>query len=499
MKNIFVFVIFILLGVSVNAQDITDALRFSSQKVHGTARYTAMGGAFGALGGDISAISINPASSAVFINNKFSGSLDLNATDSDSFYGGGFNATSESDFDLNQIGAVFVFESNNVNALFNKLSLGFTYNRTNAFDDQLRFQGNNSQSVSDFFLGNAQGIPLDLLTPRSGESVADLYQFLGEQEGFGPQQAFLGYESFLINAVNPSDLDNTSYVSNVNGVNFTQNYYQTTFGNSGKYTLNGGGMIGDNIHLGLNVNIHYLDYARNTFYDEFNSASTGITDVFFDNELRTRGSGISFQLGGIAKLTQSWRLGLTYDSPTWMEISDELFQRLETVNASGDVALIDTGVLNVYPDYQFKTPGRLSVSTAYVFGGSGLISFDYSYKDFSAMEFSSEGFTNQNQDISGLMTTASTFNVGGEYRLQNTTFRAGYFLQQSPYINKDFLGDTTGYSFGLGYAFGNTTLDFSYQRVEQDRQNILYFTGFNQEARVQSIFNNYMLTLSFNL
>lgn len=497
MKTILVFVMFI--GISVNAQDITDALRFSSQTVNGTARYTAMGGAFGALGGDMSAIQINPASSAVFVNNKFSGSLDLSTVNNDSFYNAGVNATSDSDFDMNQIGTVFVFTSYNSDALFDKLSVGFTYNRTNNFDDQLRFQGNNNQSISNFFLSNAQGVSLDLLTPRPDESVADLYQFLGEEEGYGFQQAFLGYESFMIDAVNPSDLDNTSYVSNVNGSNFAQNYFQRSFGNSDKYTINGGAMIGNNIHLGLNLNIHYLDYARNTFFNEFNSSSSGITEVYFDNELRTRGTGVSFQVGGIAKLTSSWRLGVTYDSPTWMQISDELLQRLETVNASGDVAVVNPGVINIYPDYEFKTPGRLSLSTAYVFGGSGLISFDYSYKDFSAMEFTSQGFDIQNQDISSLVTAASTFNVGGEYRFQNTSLRAGYFIQESPYQNKDFLDDTVGYSLGIGYSFGNTSLDFSYQRTEQNRQDILYSTGLDQEAQVEAVFNNYMLTLSFNL
>ena len=494
-------VLFMLLSFSIMAQDITDALRFSTQEVNGTARYTAMGGAFGALGGDISAININPASSAVFLTNKFSGSVDFTSINNDSFYGNNsiLSSTSETDFDLNQIGAVFVFETNNENAVFDKLTLGFSYNRTNTFDDELRFQGNNSESISDYFLNRAQGVPLDLLTPRSGESVAELYQFLGEDEGFGAQQAFLGYEAFLINAEDPLDSQNTSYLSNVFGNNFSQNYFEQTRGNSGKYTLNGGGQIGDRIHLGVNFNIHFLDYRRLTRLDEFNSESTGINDIFFDNELRTRGSGISLQVGGIFKVTEGWRLGFTYDTPTWMNISDELSQRLETLSARQDVAIVDPNVINIYPDYNFKTPGRVSLSTAYVFGVSGLLSFDYSYKDFSAMEFTSDGFDIQNQDITNLLTGAATYNFGGEYRILNTSLRAGYFLQESPYNNEALLDDTVGYSFGLGFSLGNTTLDLSYQRMEQDRQNILYQTDFSQEAQVQSVFNNYMLTLTFNL
>ena len=50
------------------AQDVTDAVRYSIDEIQGTARFRAMSGAFGALGGDMSAVNINPAGSAIFNN-----------------------------------------------------------------------------------------------------------------------------------------------------------------------------------------------------------------------------------------------------------------------------------------------------------------------------------------------------------------------------------------------------------------------------------------------
>ena len=44
----------------------------------GSARFQSMGGAFGALGGDLSAININPAGSAVFIDNQYELSFSNN-------------------------------------------------------------------------------------------------------------------------------------------------------------------------------------------------------------------------------------------------------------------------------------------------------------------------------------------------------------------------------------------------------------------------------------
>ena len=49
----------------MEAQSMYDALRFSENNYEGTARTMAMGNAFTALGGDLGAVTINPAGSAV--------------------------------------------------------------------------------------------------------------------------------------------------------------------------------------------------------------------------------------------------------------------------------------------------------------------------------------------------------------------------------------------------------------------------------------------------
>ena len=49
-----------------------DALQYSQDGLFGNARFTAMSGAFGALGGDFSSIVSNPAGVAVFTKNEFS-------------------------------------------------------------------------------------------------------------------------------------------------------------------------------------------------------------------------------------------------------------------------------------------------------------------------------------------------------------------------------------------------------------------------------------------
>ena len=59
MKEI-VSILFCIFSISfVFTQDLTDAIRYSNTETQGTARFKSMAGAFGALGGDISGVSIN--------------------------------------------------------------------------------------------------------------------------------------------------------------------------------------------------------------------------------------------------------------------------------------------------------------------------------------------------------------------------------------------------------------------------------------------------------
>ena len=56
-----------------------DVLRYTRPELKGSARYVSMGGAFHALGGDLSAVSDNPAAAAVFLNSELG--VTVNAMD----------------------------------------------------------------------------------------------------------------------------------------------------------------------------------------------------------------------------------------------------------------------------------------------------------------------------------------------------------------------------------------------------------------------------------
>ena len=67
-----------------SAQSAIDAYQISQQDLRGTARFMSMGGAFGALGGDLSSLSQNPAGIGVYRSNEIGFTLDLQANEAKS-------------------------------------------------------------------------------------------------------------------------------------------------------------------------------------------------------------------------------------------------------------------------------------------------------------------------------------------------------------------------------------------------------------------------------
>ncbi len=501
--------IFLLIGIIsfsiLNAQTTIDALRYSSENIQGTARFNSLSGAFGALGGDLSAIDINPAGSSVFLENTMAATFSVfNKTNNTNY----FNSTVKneySDFDIASLGAVFIFDNSDESSNWKKFSLGINFNTHNNYDNEVFVEGNNSMSIGNFFLDQAQGIPLDLLELRSGESISDLYAFLGETEGTQAQNALLGYQGYIFDPAE-DDPSNTAYTSNFGSGMYRQNYALLTRGYAGKYSFNISTQYKDDFYFGINFNAHTIDYRQSTFlFEDNNNSNSTIKRIDFENNLSVLGNGFSMQAGAIAKINENVRIGLTYDTPTWFTISEETTQFLETSfedNNDSFTTTLSPNIINVFSDYKLSSPGKISASAAYIFGKSGLLSIDYSYKDYSSIKFkptSDPYFRSLNDAISNSLKGSSTIKLGGEYRIQWVSLRGGLQFSESPYENKNILDDKKGYSLGLGFNFGNYNLDLAFVRTEQKSEEQLFNSGLSTPYSSEANQNNFLFTLGINL
>ena len=511
MKNNFslVLVLVFVNFFSVFGQSISDGLNYSSNSYQGTARYNSMSGAFGALGGDLSAIAVNPAGSAVFNNGHFSISFGSENKANQASVLNSSNNFDKNSLTLNQIGGVITFENLEKDKNWSKISLGISYNQTkNNFNEFSVYNISNSNSIDSYFLNNADGLRLDQISAFEGESITEAYIDIGNVYGFSHQQAFLGYESFIIEPLEYAN-ENSSYYSNVQSGVFNQTYRSISRGYNGKLTANIGLQYNDNIYFGLNLNSHFIDYDNYTILNEINdngeSGQFRINGIYFENKLSTFGEGFSAQFGMISKISDVLRLGFTYDTPTWFTITEETTQYLETSMVDefdqNSLLITNPNAINIYEDYKIQMPSKITASGALVFKNFGLVSFDYSRKDFSSMKFKPENdsyFSELNQEINFMLKEINTYRVGAEIISDRFSFRGGFMTEDTPYKSTDNNIDDSinGFSLGIGYKLNQSTIDLSYVKTNRLNYKRLFDTGLTNQVQLET--DNSMLTISIS-
>ncbi len=518
MKNIFAIAIASLAISSIQAQDINDAMRFAQTDLNGTARFKAMGGAFGAVGGDFSALNINPAGSLIFANNQVGLTLtNFNDSNNSNYFGTSTSARKNS-IDLNQAGAVFVFNNQDTRSDWRKFAFTINYENAKNLDNNIFSEGTNpNNSVDKYFLSYANqkgGIPIELLQTQPGETIQSLYTYIGglpdsnypNINGYQAQQAFLGYQSYIIEAATTSP-SNTSYTTGVlsGGDYYQQNRIKSTGYNS-KVSFNFAAQYTDKWLFGINLNSHFLDYRQSSSFYE-SKKNSNVNDIIFRNDLYTYGSGFSLQLGTIFKPVKQVRMGIAYESPTWYKLTDELSQRISTSvyglstspNSYSSVTT-DPNTTMIFAPYNLQSPGKWTGSFAYIFGKRGLISLDLCSKNYGTTTYRPKGdFTSTNTYMANNLTNATEVRIGGEYKIKKISLRGGYRYEQSPYKNGTTIGALTGYSTGLGYNFGSTKLDLAYANAKRDYDQQFFSQGLTDAARIKSVNNNVTITLLFEL
>ena len=409
MKKLYFAATFLCFGYILNAQTLgynDVGVLFSKENINGTARYNAMSGAFGALGGDLSAMEINPAGAAVFLKSEFAVSLNnRNTKTMAGFYGN--NTQFENDFtNLSQAGGVFVFRGYGNNSEWSNIALGFNYSIANDFENFWIAEGNS---------------------------------------GYAPLTDFYDPEVIYGNAEN-------------------QYFENFTDGKNSKYSFTFAAQNNDNLYIGAAINTYDVEYFQRTLTEEYNNDGNNNTlDVSSKQELLTYGNGVSFNFGVISKPSENVRLGLAYQSPVWYSLSEDFLEYDEDVFKNDVLFTNEYSGLNAF-DYKLRTPSKLTGSLAYIFNNSGLISVDYTYKNFSNIKLSNDDFIEENKAFDTNLESVGELRIGTEWRFDNFSVRGGYHFENSPYKNALDSDNLEGFSLGAGYKFRGGKLDFAYQK-----------------------------------
>jgi|TARA_R110000737_G_scaffold161270_2_gene189160 long-subunit fatty acid transport protein len=478
----------LVLSNFVFGQGDADLFRYSKTDIQGGARFEAMGGAFGALGADLSSSQINPAGFGRFSNSQITSALGYTNISNSLLYKGITTKTTDNLFKLNTLGFVFVVDESAKQEGFLYSQFGFGYNKLQNYTNSIRYEGSQFESLLDGFAANANGI-----------SEGDLFY----------RQPFSSFLAYWTYAINPTTPGASSYEANLSN---TGNQYHKrqvdTKGGMNEYYFSYSTNYLNTLYFGGNIGIRTIRYDESVQHQEqtLDTLGTDMRSFNYDYHLNTRGSGFNLKLGAIYLPQDNIRLGLAFHSATYYTLTDKTDADMVTVLANETNTVPDS--LKPFGDYNYRlrTPPKIVGSVAYIFGTHGCISVDVEYVNYrwanlrstkDVENYQTYDFTNENATAKALLKHALNVRLGGELVLNSIFFvRGGMRFSGNAY--NSVIGVETGidksYSAGLGYKRGNLAMDISYRYSSVSRK---YTAFFNSSAQHDLIGQGLVLSANY--
>jgi len=471
MKRFSLIIILVLsIGSIIFAQNTDDALRYSRIFYTGTARFMSMGGAFTALGGDISSLSQNPAGLGVFRSSEITFTPQLEYFKSASL----FNGTSSNDylynFNLGQGGIVANLIKNESESGLITLNLGYSFSRTSNLTQTIVVNGtSSSSSLADYWVDEAKDKTKDQLSIPDN-NVLD---------------AYLAWSTYLIDSL-PGFNDRYGTVYSNYGDNLPSVYGQnmkrvvTNTGFTGEHAISIGGNYSNKLFFGATLGITTLSYESKYEHSESTDVTYPSSFKDFDYTLyyKDNGTGFSLKLGAIYKPIEILRIGFAFHSPTVYHINEYLYDNIST-HVYGDNYTASNTAARF--SYGLTTPFRVMLGGALQVKKIALLSVDYEYVDYSAAKFFTLGndsfdYTDKNQAIKQSLGASNNIRLGAEVRLNNIYLRGGYGYYGKAWKSgqENENQSYNSISCGIGFREKNIFADFGFSTTINKDNYLLY-------------------------
>jgi len=466
-------------GSLAYAQTVDDVELFQNRNLHGSPRFTAMGGAFSALGNNPSSYTLNPAGAAVNRHSNLSFSLGFNdyAGDYSNFYNtNGF----QRNFNV-------LFENVGLNLMLNKdgedrFSLAFSTTKLADFNRNFNIDGlNNEYTLGEYWADRWQNVNTDFISDDAF-AAWDAYLLVSDSTG-----------AILPDGFAYGDLDNNNQLV----ANSTMRYTMNQDGSMNETNIVLALDKGHKWYYGLSFGIPTVNFRREEFITEYNLPNSN--PPYSANEYTYRrlndiyGAGFNMKLGFIYNPIDEIRIAASYQSPSWYTINQNYEVDVTTsfnqepepgVGTFVEGSTIATGQYS----YRLRTPAIYRAGLASVIGKFLILSVDYQYQsqDNQRLYTNNNSFgidesflqTEYQPDLDNMYRSARhTLAAGLEVKLSKFFIRGGYRQDESVY-KEEFVDNTAGglqaYSGGFGYNSGPWSFDISYIHSVRDRSYALY-------------------------
>lgn len=471
----------IAISTTLNAQNEVDALRYSIQENLGTARYSAMGGAFGSLGGEFSALSLNPAGIGMYQFSEFTFTPTFNLYSTKSYFKGTNTTDYNTGLDIGNLGLVFTIPKRDTD--WKRINIAIGWNQLASYDRNIIIEGyNNTSSLADNILEYAQGNTVDNLNSFHGSPA---------------------FWSDLIDLENNDTIngwyanDNGSYISHVSSnSNKMQAKHMQTSGGENEFVFSVGGSYNEQLYIGASIGFPSINYYENTIYSEhsFEDTINGLSGFDYQEELTTYGNGMNLKVGAIFRVNESFKIGASVHSPTYYNI-EETYSTLITTHFN-EVSYTEDSPVN-YFEYKLQTPWKVNLSASTILNKNILISGDYEIIDYSSVRMNSDSyrFTDENDIISNLYQKNENIKIGAEMNIKPFILRAGYAKLGSAFANKDFSREN--FSYGLGINNGGYYFDIAYVLSQGANEHLLYSEEYIVPTSLVSTNHSLIFTIGF--
>jgi hypothetical protein len=486
-----------------------DALKYTQKDINGTARYMGMAGAFGALGGDASAIKDNPAGLGIYRKSELVGTMNVmmqntNANKNGTIGYGDLYKTGANNFSI--VLAIPTWRNDSQTEGLLSSNFSFSYNRLKNFNRSLNVKSDSTTSSLTDYMGYFTGSisPADLTYTNSYEPFDNTdvpWISVMALEGKLITQNGSGWKSLLNRSIG-------------NNEKVLPSYFLTEKGYIDEYSMGWAGNYNNKFYFGITANIKAINYTAINKYGE-NFGSGGGLNLL--DTVSTKGNGINMNLGAIYRPNNFLRFGLSVHVPTIYKLEDNYYSKL-------NFDAFEKGYIKA-PDgsskYQLQEPWQINVSGALIVGKKGLLSAEYAFTNFTDTrlmgEFGdSQEFNDENAGMKDMLNDVRTLKIGGEYKLNdNFSVRGGFAnsssatktnaakLMRYNTVRTDteyFLQNSINYlSAGFGYREANWFVDFAYMHKILDESFYPYnsnaLTLKADPAKVLTTTDNLVITL----
>ncbi len=453
------------------AQSAVDAYNLSQNDLRGTARFMSMGGAFTALGGDLSSITQNPAGIGVYRRSEIGATLDISPS---KFTTNGSEKISENQTKVacNNFGYVGTVR---LDGALRTFSWGVSYNRVASFNRVFSAYNNpTATSLSNYIAAYTTTPEADL---NFGENYNPYF------DSGADWLSILAYNSYLINPVADGSYRGLAQ-NGTHGDALTQ---MRESGYVDEYAIDFGGNVSDVVYWGVGIGITDLDYKLSSNYSESmsnaaimseNGLVNGDAGFNLENFRHINGSGWNFKAGVIVRPINELRLGFAVHTPTWYSLSQDGIAGLSYSYNNPAAPASDNNPLSGYEEtdgsyynFHLKSPWRMMVGAGAVIGSQAIVSIDYerqAYPDMAIKYQNNWGdFVNDdyvNEDIKNYYQATNIIRIGAEFRpTSRFSVRAGYSYSSSNVRSQAADGDLEIYTSGMNpsYTFNRDTYSIS--------------------------------------